>query len=256
MDRTSESRYTGIVRIDSGHGATSFVILALTSCGERLMRRDISGFVRRVWLALVPVAALAAAVGGVCGGESEDVSTADPYPLRNCVLRNCPLDDAIEVLYVGDREIRVCCQQCVDEFSAGENAWLAVVDERIVQQQTPHYPLKNCVVDGKPLDDFNTIDKVFNNRLFRLCSDDCCAALEEQPAKYFARLNEAVIEKQKPNYPPARCIVSGEPLGKDAIDLVVGNRLIRLANAGQVDQFDENPGKYLEQLGKLPAARP
>jgi YHS domain-containing protein len=214
------------------------------------MRFESSCSIRQSWLALTAVVVLVAILSNVRGNESEDVSTEDPYPLRNCVILDCPLGDEAEVLYVDGREIRVCCDDCVNQFGDSEH-WMAVVDERIVEQQTPHYPLKKCVVDGKPLDDFNTIDKVFGNRLFRLCSDDCYTALRKHPAKYFRLLNEAVIKKQKRNYPSAKCIVSDKPLGKKAIDHVVANQLIRLADRDQLDKFDENPGRYLEKLGKL-----
>jgi hypothetical protein len=149
---------------------------------------------------------------------------------------------------VGDREIRVCCDQCVNEFS---DTWIDVIDERIIDLQTPLYPLKKCIVDDKPLDDFNTIDKVVGNRLFRLCSDDCCKAVEQQPAKYFGVLNKAVVKQQKPNYPLAKCVVNDEPLGREAIDHVVGNQLIRLSSPEQLDKFDANPGKYLQELRQL-----
>lgn len=207
------------------------------------MRFDIYSF-QRHWLVMVTAVVVAAIVGDVCADEPE----SDPYPLRKCVILDCPLGDGAEVLYVGDREIRVCCDQCVNEFS---DAWLDVIDERIIEQQTPFYPLKTCVVDGKTLDDFNTIDKVVGNRLFRLCSDDCHKAVGQQPAKYFDVLNKAVIKQQKARYPLAKCAVSGEPLGKNAIDHVVGNQLIRLSSSKQLDKFDANPGKYLEELHKL-----
>jgi len=193
---------------------------------------------------MVAAVAVVAIVGHVCADEPE----SDPYPLRKCVILDCPLGDGAEVLYVGDREIRVCCDQCVNEFS---DTWIDVIDERIIEQQTPFYPLKTCVVDGKLLDDFNTVNKVAGNRLFRLCSDDCCKAVEQQPAKYFGVLNKAVIKQQKPNYPLAKCVVSDEPLGKDAIDHVVGNQLIRLSSSEQLDKFNANPGKYLQELRQL-----
>jgi hypothetical protein len=193
---------------------------------------------------MVAAVAVATIVGDVFANEPE----SDPYPLRKCVILDCPLGDEAEVLYVGDREIRVCCDQCVNEFS---DTWLDVIDELIIDQQTPFYPLKKCIVDGKPLDSFNTINKVVGNRLFRLCSDDCFKAVEQQPAKYFGVLNKAVIKQQKSNYPSAKCVVSDEPLGKDAIDHVVGNQLIRLSSSEQLDKFDANPGKHLQKLREL-----
>ncbi|MCP4853762.1 MAG: hypothetical protein GY903_04640 [Fuerstiella sp.] len=214
------------------------------------MRIDIC-FFRQHWLVMVTAVAVAAIVGDVSATEPESSPTDDPYPLVKCVILDGALDDGADVLYVGDREIRVCCQECVNEFSGSEETWIGVVDELIIEQQVPYYPLNKCIVDGKLLDDFSTIDKVVGNRLFRVCSDDCCQAVEQQPATYFGVLNKAVIKKQKPTYPLAKCVVSDEALGKHAIDHVVGNQLIRLSSSEQLDRFDTNPGKYLQELRQL-----
>lgn len=191
---------------------------------------------------------LSALVGEALGEEPTPETEADPYPLRNCVILECPLEDEIETIFVGDREIRVCCEQCVGTFNDSQDSWIEVVDEQLIAQQAPFYPLQRCVVDGKPLGDFSAIDFLRNNRLFRCCSQECCQAIEQQPTKYFDLLNKAVVKQQKPEYPLATCVVSEERLGENAIDYVVGNQLVRLADSDQIEAFDENPGKYLEQL--------
>ena len=61
-------------------------------------------------------------------------------------------------------------------------------------------------------------------------------------------MNNAVIEKQKATYPLNECLVSGEALGENSIDYVVGNQLIRLANEDQIEKFDEKAGTYLVEL--------
>jgi YHS domain-containing protein len=221
------------------------------------MRSEVYSIHRR-WLviAAVAVVTVAAVVGRVQGDEPEATADRDPYPLPKCVVLDAPIYDWAEVFDVGDREIRVCCEECVKEFNQSPDTWMGVVDERIVQQETPYYPLTTCLVDGKPLEGSEELDFVFRNRLFRLCCDRCRQALEREPAKYFALLNKAVIEKQKPHYPIATCIVSGKPLGKEALDHVAGNQLVRLADPKQLEKFDENPGKYLEELRKLAKPKP
>jgi len=212
------------------------------------MRYAVSS-VRRHWIVIVMVVV---SVGGEVRSEEPDSFEArDPYPLLKCVVLDAPMYEEAETFDVGDREIRVCCEECMQTFMAGTDSWIDVVDERIIEQETPYYPLTTCIVDGKSLDDFGAVDFVFRNRLFRLCSEDCRKAIEQQPAKYFGLLNKSVIKKQKPKYPLAKCIVSGQPLGKAAIDHVVGNQLIRLAGPKQLEKFDETPGKYLSELRKL-----
>ena len=132
-----------------------------------------------------------------------------------------------------------------------------MVDDRIKEEQGPFYPLDTCVVDGTKLDDSNRLDVVFRNRLFRVCSDECQKKLEQSPAKYFALVNRAVVKKQKAGYPLSACVVSGKPLGPDAVDHVVGNQLVRLADADQIEPFNQNAGEFLakvrEALRKQPA---
>ncbi|HYW79131.1 MAG TPA: hypothetical protein VE890_06110 [Thermoguttaceae bacterium] len=92
---------------------------------------------------------------------------------------------------------------------------------------------------------------VFRNRLFRVCCDDCWYKIQDEPAKYFAKLNEAVVKAQKPTYPIETCIVSKKPLGNKAVDHICANMLVRLADEDQIKRFNESPGKYLEVLREL-----
>jgi hypothetical protein len=138
--------------------------------------------------------------------------------------------------------------ECKDRFFQEAYFVMSKIDEQIVAQQRPHYPLTTCIVDDKPLADKDAINHVFRNRLFRVCGDKCRAALEKEPVKFFGKLDAAVVEKQKPKYSLKKCIVSGKPLGKDAFDHVVANQLVRLASLEQVERFNRHPGKFLEQL--------
>ncbi len=202
----------------------------------------------------LPAVAVLVIIGLLASAEADgadDASAGDPYPLPNCVILEEPLDKRAKVLEHLGQEVRVCCRECADEFDKNFHNWMAVINQRIVRTQRDYYPLETCVVDGASLKDTSPLDVVFRNRLFRLCSFQCEEKLKKEPAKYFARLNAAVVEKQKPGYPLDKCIVSGKPLGKAAVDHVVGNQLVRLANANQVERFNQTPGKYLLQLREL-----
>lgn len=173
---------------------------------------------------------------------------SDPYPLENCVVMQGLLPKHAYLVEVGGRDIRVCCENCVEDFRREAERYLRVVDERIKEEQGPFYPLETCVVDGVKLDESNRLDVVFRNRLFRVCSDECHKKLAQDGAKYFGLVNRAVIEKQKAGYPFDKCLVSGKPLGTQAVDHVVGNQLVRLADARQIDAFDQNAGEYLAKV--------
>ena len=178
-----------------------------------------------------------------------DPGVGDPYPLPHCaVVPDVLLDENAEMVMVGERELRVCCADCADRLRANSFESIRQIDERAVKQQLPLYPLSTCIVDDKPLIELGAINYVFRNRLFRVCSGKCQAKLEQEPAKFFGKLDYAVIEKQKPDYPLATCIVSGKPLAADSLDHVVANQLVRLSGFDQLEQFGRTPGNYLLKL--------
>lgn len=179
--------------------------------------------------------------------EIVDPNIGDPYPLEVCILSGEPLDDSPEIFTHEGQEIRVCCSDCKSKF-AGE-AYLRVdeINAALKKEQKPFYPLDKCIVTGKELG-ADAVDFVFRNRLFRLSSSAAEAELKKAPAKYFADLDAAVVEKQKGSYPLKTCVVSDKPLGDDAIDHVVANQLVRLAGFDQLTAFNENPGKFLVKI--------
>jgi hypothetical protein len=197
-----------------------------------------------VAVAFVTVAALVA-----FGAEPVDPGVGDPYPLAHCaIVPDVLLDENAEIVTVEERELRVCCSDCADQLAANSFGATSQVDERITKQQLPLYPLTTCIVDDKPLFGLGTVNYVFRNRLFRVCSGKCQVKLEQEPAKFFGKLDYAVIEKQKPDYPLTTCIVSGKPLAADSLDHVVANQLVRLSSFDQLEQFGRTPGGYLLKL--------
>lgn len=200
-------------------------------------------------LAVIGVSTMAFAKGG---GKWWLSRPSDPYPLVDCVVCDSELDDSVEFFDIDGREIRVLANvDCGADFSSSTDRWLEEIDERIVAQQKPLYPLATCVVTGESIETSGGIEFVYRNRLFLISSDECRDAIEKEPGKYFLALNKAVIEKQKPAYPLDKCLVSGRPLGAEAVDYVVANRLIRLADEGQIEVFDRLAGRHLAELGKL-----
>ena len=89
-----------------------------------------------------------------------------------------------------------------------------------------------------------------NNRLVRFCCTNCPSAFEANPAKYLAKLDEAVIAKQTTAYPFEVGAVSGEKLGGhgDVINMVVANRLVKLCCEGCIDKVNANPAKFIAML--------
>ena len=197
-----------------------------------------------------------AAIGFFARANTEDSwwlsHPADPYPLVECVVCDSALDEDAEFLDIDGREIRVCGNiTCGADFYDSMDRWLEEADHRMTDQQRSLYPLTTCLVSGDSLETSGAVEIVLFNRLFLLCGEDCTKTLKEDPKKYFGQLNKAVIEKQKPNYPLDKCIVSGQALDENAIDYVVANQLVRLADKEQIEAFDRMAGKYLAELRKL-----
>lgn len=122
-------------------------------------------------------------------------------------------------------------------------------DAEIIRQQGPSYPLTKCVSSGE---EFGTsekpIDYVVNGRLVRLCCAPCKKDVDKDPAAAFKQIDEAVIAAQKPTYPLTTDPVTGAALGKDAIDVVHGTRLVRLASKDSIAAFEKDSKSALAKV--------
>ncbi len=214
------------------------------------MRRTSVTVCRRTFLTSVA----AGIIGGRAAAQATDSANddaGDVFPLSDCPVCQTMLGGTDVIIRENNRELRVCDEQCEEEFRAQYYTFLEDVDAQIIVEQSDYYPLKKCLVNGTSFSGKEPVDLVFRNRLFRVCCDDCRFKIEEEPAKYFAMLNTAVVKKQRASYPIETCIVSKKPLGKKAVDHVCANLLVRLADPGQIPRFNESPGKYLEELREL-----
>ena len=132
-------------------------------------------------------------------------------------------------------------------------------EQDVVREQKPAYPLTSCVISGRELGKSGPpVERVVNGRLVRLCCTDCAASLDKDPSAAIRTIDAAVVTAQKPTYPLKTCPVTGETLGDKAVDHVSGTRLVRLANADAVAQFDKDPRSALAKVDKalIDAQRP
>jgi hypothetical protein len=176
----------------------------------------------------------------------------DPYPLDTCPITGKKLGsmgDPVVKLYDG-REVRFCCPGCPDKFEKDKAANLARIDEKIIKDQGPLYPLKTSLVTGKDLP-AKAYEFVHGNRLVRLGAEGEKAEFLKDPRKYLADLDKAVIEQQGKRYPLKTCAVSKEALGGDMgkpLDMVVGGRLIRLCCKDCRKDVEQNPSKFIAMV--------
>lgn len=187
------------------------------------------------------------------GAAAQQKAGGDPYlldidPVSGKSLG--PVDKQVLVVHES-REFRFANQQDADAFKAAPGKYIPGVDANLIAQQTPFYPLETSVVTGDKLGQKDaTFDFVYRNRLVRVAGKDQMATFLKEPAKYFAKLDAAVIERQKAKYKLTTCVVSGEKLGEmgDPVDRVVGNRLVRFCCKGCLKDFDKDPLSYLAKL--------
>jgi hypothetical protein len=62
-------------------------------------------------------------------------------------------------------------------------------------------------------------------------------------------LDAAYIAQQLPFYSVEMCVVSGESLDEDAIDVLYGNTLVRLCCKGCQRKFSKDPEAFMKKLG-------
>lgn len=182
----------------------------------------------------------------------------DAYPLTVDVVSGASLTEMKQPLVVlhRGRELRFASQQGVDTFKARPGNYLKKADALIIKQQMKIYPLQTCPVSTGKLGGMgDPIDLVYGNRLVRFCCSRCVSRFKKNSEKYLAELDQAVIKAQKADYQFQTCVVSGDEFGGDMgepIEMVVGNRFLKLCCKGCIKMFEKNPAKFLAKFADSP----
>lgn len=116
------------------------------------------------------------------------------------------------------------------------------------------YPLDTCPVSGEKLGkDAVTVvldgmkDSKLNGTQVKFCCPKCEASFKEDPAKYAAKMNEAIIKAAGP-YPLKNCLVmKDEKLESDAKKVVYQNRVYEFCCKKCVSRFDKDPVKWAKE---------
>lgn len=195
--------------------------------------------------------------------DKADQRVGDPYALGTCPVTGKKLGlmgDPVVKVY-DSREVRFCCSGCPEKFEKDKVANFTKIDEKIIKDQAPLYPLKTSVVTGKDLP-AQPFEFVYGNRLIRLGAESEKAEFLKDPNKHLATLDKAVVEQQGKDYALKTCPVSKEEFGGDMgepVDLVIAGRLVRLCCKACKKDVEKDPAKFVAivdaaQRGK--AAKP
>ena len=162
-----------------------------------------------------------------------------------------PIAQQIVIQHEG-RELRFASEKNRKAFVAEPEKYLPAVDEALIKQQLPFYPLKTCPVSGKELGAMGEPRRnVYRNRLVLLCCEKCETKFRANSGKYVADLDAAVVAAQTAAYPAQTCLVSGEEFGGemgDPVPFVVGNRMIKLCCSSCVKKIRKDPLLYVGKL--------
>lgn len=176
-------------------------------------------------------------------------ATGDPYLLGFDIVTGEKLPAKPVARVHEGRSLLFASEDSAKKFEADPASFKAKLDEAMAKDQAPYYPTTDCVVSGHAAAG-DPIEIVKGNRLFRLCCADCVPVLEKDPAPYVAKLDALVIAAQKPKYALDSCPISGKKLGSmgEPLDIVAGNRLVRLCCGGCTAKFASNPQAVLAKL--------
>ena len=184
--------------------------------------------------------------------------TGGPYPFATCPVsgkRLGTMGDPLVKVYRG-REVRFCCGGCTGSFEKDLDSSLAKLDQKVIADQRPIYPMSKSVVSGKKLPK-KPVNLVLGNRLILLADAKEKATLLKSPETYLKKLDATVSSTQGKSYPLQKCVVSNEPLdsmGKPK-DVVIAGRLIRICCSSCAKKLDKTPSSFISAIDKATAEK-
>jgi len=227
------------------------------------------GLVCLCWSALLAPTALAQQSAPAAPEATPPAAKADN---ATCPICKAKVNPSLPTMTIKGKTIGFGCKGCDAKLAGKDPSEQAALIEAALNRTAPTsapkgptvaaepggriggpYPLATCPVSGKPLDVMgDPIVRVYDGREVRFCCEKCVPKFEADQANYQKKIDAQIIRQQKPSYPLATCVVSGEVLGNpeigDPIDFVYGDRLVRLCCKRCKSDFMADPGRYLKKL--------
>jgi len=183
-----------------------------------------------------------------------------------CPIAGEAIDGETSIEYDG-HTIGFCCGGCDSKFLAWPQeqrdsfvrtalAEQEAVAEEVAQKPAPRvdaYTVTTCPVSGKALGSMgDPIVVQVEGREVRLCCQGCVGRVEADPAGTVAKVDAAFAAQQRAYYPLTTCVISGESLEEEGVDIgvdvVVGNRLIRVCCDTCAAKVRRDPSPYHRTL--------
>ena len=217
-------------------------------------------------------------------GHANDSATQHAADAVNamCPIGEEPIVPSAGTVEYKGKTIGFCCPGCNQKFLAWDEARkdefvaMAVASRESGMDHTDHgekaapdatveaptwtdpYPLSTCPISGEEFGSMgDPIVKQYDGREVRFCCAGCIEKFEADLDASWKKVDEAIVKDQLRYYPLDTCVVSGEPLVEDgediAINMVYGNRLVRLCCKMCAKEFKEDPTKFIAKLDKAAA---
>lgn len=110
------------------------------------------------------------------------------YPSKTCINSDAELKDSGVSFIVGNRLVKTCCAKCEAKVKADPAAFLAKLDQQVIDAQKAGYTLDACPISGKPLGDA-PVEIVVANRLVKLCCEGCKKGVDKDPAGVLGKVD-------------------------------------------------------------------
>ena len=118
------------------------------------------------------------------------------YPATTCLVSDEPLagedaDEPINFVY-NNRLVQLCCKMCISKFKKSPSAYIAKLDQLVIEQQSEQYPLNTCPISGEPLGSMgDPIQVVHQGRLVKFCCSMCISQFEKNPLPTIEKIDAA-----------------------------------------------------------------
>ena len=199
--------------------------------------------------------------GGECSGECKMEGAGKPINTF-CPVTGKPLGEETVVVGYRGKPVGLHCKGALSKWQTLSEAQRTAafkqamrMTERAGWQGDP-YTLDTCIVTGDKLGSMGEpIVKKYDGREVRFCCEMCVSKFEAAKDSYFKKIDRKLVRSQMPYYPTSLCVVSGEPLTDESINVIYKNRLVRLCCDDCRDTFLKSPNKFLARLDRAVIAQ-
>lgn len=171
------------------------------------------------------------------------------YPLTTCIVSGEALAEEALDFVVAGRRFRTCGEECRARVEKEPAAFVGKLDAALIAAQLPQYPLANCPITGKVLGSMGEpVRLVLDDTLVQLCCAGCVPSAQARATAIVEQLHDQAYAAQRAGYARKTCVISDHELGPDAVDVMVGTRLVRLCCADCIEDLAKSPQTALAAL--------